>query len=294
MDWQIRLITIYEYIHREFNAGLWVYCQRFSNNNNPKFTDTEVMTVFLNGILSHRFNLKDIYNHTRNHLPEWFPELPSYPTFIVRLNRLEDVFPCLTERLQEDFSGPDIIDRVRLTDSFPVILASGRRNPKSVIAREFGNKGFCSSKRMYYHGIKIHILAKKCAGQIPVPDCIAVSPASDHDLTVFRQIAPCLRDCETYADKAYFDEIRKQYLKEQGVKLFTPVKKEKGQQHLFLFEQLLSTGVSRVRQPIESLFNWLQEHTGIQIASKVRSLQGLMVHVWGRLTAAMFMLVFNS
>lgn len=62
---------------------------------------------------------------------------------------------------------------------------------------------------------------------------------------------------------------------------------------MYLFEQLLSTSVSRVRQPIESFFNGIQEKTGIQVASKVRSYQGLMVHVFGRLAAALFLLAFN-
>jgi hypothetical protein len=50
----------------------------------------------------------------------------------------------------------------------------------------------------------------------------------------------------------------------------------------------LSTAVSRLRQPIESLVNWLEEKTGIERASKVRSYNGLMVHVFGRLAAALF------
>jgi hypothetical protein len=48
-----------------------------------------------------------------------------------------------------------------------------------------------------------------------------------------------------------------------------------------------------VRQPIESLFNWIDEKTGIQEASKVRSVEGLMVHAFGRLAAAMLLLAFN-
>ena len=52
----------------------------------------------------------------------------------------------------------------------------------------------------------------------------------------------------------------------------------------------LSTAISQIRQPIESLFNWVQEKTGIQIASKVRSYQGLMVHVFGKLAAALFIM----
>ena len=61
-----------------------------------------------------------------------------------------------------------------------------------------------------------------------------------------------------------------------------------------MFEQLLSASVSRVRQPVESFFNWIQQKTKIQTASKVRSYNGLIVHAFGRFAAAMFMLAFNS
>jgi len=66
------------------------------------------------------------------------------------------------------------------------------------------------------------------------------------------------------------------------------VKKTKGQKHLDTYEQWLSTAVSRVRQPIETLFGWIVEKTGIEFAGKVRSYPGLMVHVFGRLAAALF------
>jgi hypothetical protein len=75
--------------------------------------------------------------------------------------------------------------------------------------------------------------------------------------------------------------------------LNTSVKKEKGQKELLLLQSAWSALVSRVRQPIESLFNWIQEKTGIQITSKVRSFQGLMVHVFGKIATAMLLLTTN-
>jgi len=48
-----------------------------------------------------------------------------------------------------------------------------------------------------------------------------------------------------------------------------------------------------MRQPIESLFSWINEKTGIQRASKVRSYQGLLVHAFGRLAAAILLLALN-
>ncbi len=77
------------------------------------------------------------------------------------------------------------------------------------------------------------------------------------------------------------------------MRLYRPIKKKKGQKELALTDRIYSQIVSQVRQPIESFFNWVEEKTGIEIASKVRSYKGLMVHVFGRLAAAMFLLAFN-
>ena len=66
------------------------------------------------------------------------------------------------------------------------------------------------------------------------------------------------------------------------------MKKKPGQKYLQADEQWLSTAVSRVRQPIETLFGWIEEKTGIECAGKVRSYQGLLVHVFGRFAAVMY------
>jgi len=82
-------------------------------------------------------------------------------------------------------------------------------------------------------------------------------------------------------------------------KVLTPVKAVKGQSKITnqwgkAANDLYSRAVSRVRQPIESLFNWIIEKTDIQRASKVRSSKGLLVHVFGRIAAAFIFLIFNS
>ena len=87
--------------------------------------------------------------------------------------------------------------------------------------------------------------------------------------------------------------MKERLSEEQNLDMLTPVKRKKGQEHLSAAEKLFSAAVSRVRQPIESLFNWIDEKTGIQCASKVRSYQGLLVHAFGRLAAAMLLLAFN-
>ncbi len=68
--------------------------------------------------------------------------------------------------------------------------------------------------------------------------------------------------------------------------VYTPIKKCKGQTRLDYSDKLYLTAVSRIRQPIEALFAWIERKSGIESAGKVRSYAGLLVHVFGRLAAA--------
>ena len=115
-----------------------------------------------------------------------------------------------------------------------------------------------------------------------------MTEASYNDGKRFDQIRPELINEELFGDKAYQLPDAKEVHSIQNLTVLTPVKKKKGQKYLDASEQWLSTAVSRVRQPIETLFGWIEEKTGIECAGKVRSYSGLMVHAFGRLAATMF------
>ena len=66
------------------------------------------------------------------------------------------------------------------------------------------------------------------------------------------------------------------------------VKKKKGQACLDSADSLFSALVSRARQAIESFFNWIQEKTHIQNASKVRSDNGLLSFIFARISMLAF------
>ena len=79
--------------------------------------------------------------------------------------------------------------------------------------------------------------------------------------------------------------------------MLTPVKAIKGQceelkQRDEAFNALFSTAVSKVGQPIGAFFNWLNEKTNIQRAMKVISINGLLVHIYGKLAIAFLYLIF--
>ena len=122
---------------------------------------------------------------------------------------------------------------------------------------------------------------------------LGITSGSEHDLNAFRGTALNLHGAEIFADKAYIDRLEQEMPAQgQQVKLYTPVKKKKKQKQLFLFDQLLSAAANKIRQPIESLSGRPEEKTRIQIASEVRSYNGLSVHISGKL-AAMFILIMN-
>lgn len=295
MDYRFTLVWIYLFIC-ERSGHIEALIQRQSNNSRPDFTDEEVLTVYLFGLFRKRRSVSGIYQYARDHFAEWFPDLPSYQAYNRRLNRMSGVFAPLVEEALSEASGCDETrkEAMRIADSMPIMLAKQKRSSRAKVAARLANKGYCSSKDTHFYGVKMHVVAERRKGQVPLPERVGLTPGSEHDLTALRRVLPDIEGGRLYGDKAYCDGPMKERLAEkQNLVVRTPVKKKKGQEYLAAADKLFSKAVSSVRQPIESLFNWIDEKTGIQRASKVRSYRGLLVHAFGRLAAAMLLLAFN-
>jgi hypothetical protein len=175
-------------------------------------------------------------------------------------------------------------------------IKGGKRSGK--VASQITDKGYCSTKKLHYYGAKLHGIAFHRKGKLPLPEYFCLTKSSEHDLNAVREILPRLKGRAVIGDKAYSKKDLNESLEQQhGVCIYTPVKLVKGEsiqtrQFKYAADKLFSTAVSRLRQPIESLFNWLIEKTDIQRASKVRSTKGLIVHVFGRIAAAISLWVF--
>jgi hypothetical protein len=170
--------------------------------------------------------------------------------------------------LLEDFLPSDCFTDQSLLDSMPIITCSGKRNGKE--AKDLTDKGYCSTKSLYYYGIKLQALAFRQLNAIPFPEEIQITPASVNDLTVFKVAWSEKTNRNFFGNKIYINEYFFSELEqEKNSIMMTPIKGIKGQcQELKngdkLANDLFSTTVSRVRQPIESLFNWLILKTDIQ------------------------------
>jgi len=293
-----KLVEIFFYVSDAYEKELKFSCERFSNNKCPVFSDQEIMTVYLFCISQEqRIKINHIYDFADQYLRSWFPKLPSYAAFNNRINRLSEAFRLLTASLLQTHQPLDCSAQESLLDSLPVITCSGKRTGK--VATELTDKGYCSTKSLYYYGLKLHALAFRRIKRIPFPEQLLITPASENDLNVFKNSWSNIENRTFFGDKIYHNvDYFENLVASQNSIMLTPVKAIKGQsewekQHDRAANDLFSKAVSTVRQPIESFFNWLIEKTDFQRASKVRSAKGLLVHVFGKLAAAFIYLIFN-
>jgi hypothetical protein len=294
-----KLVQIYLHVCEKFEKELKFSCQRYSNNSTPEFTDQEIMTIYLFvQSQENHYQIKRIYRFADLYLRSWFPKLPSYAAFNYRLNRLSDAFRLFTQSLLEEYRPKDCIENEVLIDSLPIITCSAKRFGK--VAPELTDKGLCATKSLFFYGLKLHVSGFRRLDQLPFPEQIVVTPASEHDLNVYKNEWGDYSNRTFYGDKIYYNIDYFHNLETtQNTRMLTPVKAVKNQsawdkQFNKAANDLFSTAVSNIRQPIEGFFNWLIEKTDFQRASKVRSANGLLIHVFGKLAAAFIFLIFNS
>jgi hypothetical protein len=262
-----------------------------SNNSKPAFTDQELLTIWFFAHLNGLFQKKQMLRFIQNYWLDWFPQLPSYQTFVLRLNQLEATFQTFGRVFSESLATAETPTIDRIVDSMPVMLAQHGHSYRARVAREVADVGYCAAKKTRFHGVRLHVLAQRHAGQLPSPAQVWLCEASHHDSKAFIGQLPELPDTHLFGDLAYPTPDIFRHLKEQGSQLIAPRKKPKGGE-LTDAENYYNRLVRKFRQPIESLFNWINEKTGIQRASKVRSTDALMTHCWGKLAVAYFLLVF--
>jgi hypothetical protein len=287
-----QLIQLYVLVCHVYDTQSETCFQRLSNNSNPRFTDQELVTIYLFGHLQGLFEKKAIHRLIDNYWREFFPNLPAYQTFVARLNQLEQTFQTIGSYLQKMLAESSEPEIDHLIDSLPIMLAKGGHAYFANVAREVADRGYCASKKMYFHGVRLHAIAQRRCGTIPLPKQIWLREGSCHDLPSVREQEVNLPNSSLIGDRAFPDPTFEAQLKEQQTTLYTPIKKPKGKE-LTANEKYYNRLVSKLRQPIESFFNWLIDKTDIQRASKVRSPEALMVHCFGKLTFAFWLLVFN-
>lgn len=287
-----QLIQIYLLVCNFYDNQSSLKYQR-SSNFKPKFSDEEIITIYLFGQLNNKFKHRQSYDFIQDYWADWFPELPSYQAFNRRLNLLTDNFQALFAHLLETLHlHPTNLTADFLIDSMPIMLANGTRSSQARVAPEIAKTGFSAVKQTHFYGVRLHLIANKQTAALPLPAHLWIKEANIHDLTALKEISDQLPNgINLFADKAYADETFKAALKERQIQLLTPLKKPK-KAEISDQQRRFNKTISRFRQPIECFFKWLIDKTDIQRASQVRSTEGLIIHCLGKLTFALLLLNF--
>lgn len=289
-----KLIEIYLLVCHIYDMQTELHWQP-NRNAQPYLTVPELMTIYLFGQLNGHFKKRAIYEFVNQYWRLWFPHLPSYQAFSRRLNLLENHFQALLGSLLahlEESAAAAAAPLDHLIDSMPVILASGSKSKRARVARQIANTGFCATKQMHFHGVRLHLIAKRQSGKLPRPTHLWLERANTHDLTALRTQSEIPNNINLFGDKAYASRQFNKLLREaRHINLLTPIKKPKGGA-LSQTQKHYNKLVSKIRQPIESFFKWLIDKTDIQRASSVRSTEGLLVHCLGKLSFALLLLNF--
>ena len=128
---------------------------RNSNNDQPRFSDAEVITIALMQPIFGVSNLKRAYLLTKNFFAKAFPNLPSYAQFIARLHALAPFIGMLTLKIALKTVGEG---NVYLMDSKPIPVCKPIRHARVRLLRDEGAY-FGKNKAGWYFGFKLHLLA---------------------------------------------------------------------------------------------------------------------------------------
>jgi len=140
-----QLIQLYLLVCHIYDTRSETCFQRLSNNSEPRFTDQELVAIYLFAHLNGKFEKKAMHRFIEQYWRHFFPRLPAYQTFVARLNLLEQTFQTIggyLNQLLEEGRTPEID---HLIDSVPVMLARGGHAYGARVARDVANVGYCES-----------------------------------------------------------------------------------------------------------------------------------------------------
>ena len=100
------------------------------------------------------------------------------------------------------------------------MLARGGHAYTARVARDVSNIGYGASTKTYLHGVRLHTIAQRRGGRIPLPAQVWLREGSCHDLQSVREQAISLPDSTLIGDKAFPDPTLQQMLEEQRTTLY--------------------------------------------------------------------------
>lgn len=94
------------------------------------------------------------------------------------------------------------------------------------------DKGYSSTKKLYYHGLKLHFLGTGCYQSLPQAQYIGFSQALANDLAVVKPVLSQLKACRVIGDKIFACQEFNEQLSRQQVE-FLPLLNSKKDKSIY-------------------------------------------------------------
>jgi hypothetical protein len=191
------------------------------DNPQAKMTNAEVMTTALSATLLFSGN----YERSRSFLKsfDFIPNMLSKSRFNRRLNSISDsvwqyVFNIIATIFKNNNTSKEYI-----VDSFPIPVCDNIRIKRCKIYSSEEFRGYISSKRRYFYGIRVHMIVTKSGEPVE----FILSPGAPNDVKVLKDFEFDLPEGSiVYGDKGYNDYEFEDLLKEIANINLRPIRKK--------------------------------------------------------------------
>lgn len=85
----------------------------------------------------------------------------------------------IIQKEQEKSSAGDT--QPLLIDLFPVALEKQEHQCKACVAPELADHDYCSTKKLYFYAVRVHIVGRRQTGTLPSPEYTGVTEGSYHE-----------------------------------------------------------------------------------------------------------------
>lgn len=256
---------------------------RMSPNNEPKFTDAEVITLALVAQLSGYESQHAWWQHVRKNHRDLFPDLCDRTRYGRRLQKLTRAMEQIRQHIL--FLMNVDLTKLRVVDSFPVSVCHLRRANNSSQPFEYkASFGYCAAKKEFFYGFKVHLITDLQG----IPLGYLVTPGHVHDTTglafllqdmskldqVLAQLIAILGD-KGYVGKSYAQQLKDLF----GVELLA-MAREYDSLEVVAYNQFIGQARKIIETSISVLTGTLNaNHT------KARSLNGFLTNLVAKITA---------
>lgn len=256
---------------------------RLSNNEDPVFTDAEVITIALVGELKAEASERGWWRFVNKNYRCLFPHLCDRTRYGRRLRRLGGVMEMIRQQFLWELNVN--LDRYRLVDSFPLRLLKLQRLGSSSCPFEYAaTVGYCDSFKEYFYGFKVHVLTDLRG----IPVALVLTPAHPHDTQGFKQLLDQMIESGlnnvtliVIGDKGYVGQEYAEHLKDTyGIELLSI----KRQYNKDIPASALNELLSRTRKIIETTNSILTQQINANW-TYCRSIKGLITRMVTKITA---------